>query len=121
VNEAAEIIKEAADPEANIIFGTVIDERMGDDVSITVIATGFDSSRRRDYARGDASALQDVGAGTRTGRDNRDFLRELERERERMADLVPAEHGERAVETAARRPTYETEDLDIPAFLRRNR
>ena len=42
VDEAAEIIKETADPEANIIFGTVIDERMGDDVSITVIATGFD-------------------------------------------------------------------------------
>jgi cell division protein FtsZ len=121
VNEAAEIIKEAADPEANIIFGTVIDERMGDDVSITVIATGFDSSRRRDYARGDTSALQEAGAGTRAGRDNRDFLRELERERERMADLVPVEHGERSVETAARRPTYETEDLDIPAFLRRNR
>ena len=48
VDEAAEIIKETADPEANIIFGTVIDERMGDEVSITVIATGFDSSRKRE-------------------------------------------------------------------------
>lgn len=41
INEAAEIIAEAADPDANIIFGSVIDEEMGDTVRITVIATGF--------------------------------------------------------------------------------
>ena len=46
VNEAAEVIKEAADPEANIIFGTVIDDRMRDEVKVTVIATGFDSTKR---------------------------------------------------------------------------
>ena len=45
VNEAAEIIHAAADPEANIIFGSVIDERMGNDVKISVIATGFDQAR----------------------------------------------------------------------------
>ena len=44
-NEAAEIIAQAADPEANIIFGSVIDERFGEEVRITVIATGFDSRR----------------------------------------------------------------------------
>jgi cell division protein FtsZ len=42
VNEAAEIIAEAADPDANIIFGAVIDDAMGDEVRVTVIATGFD-------------------------------------------------------------------------------
>lgn len=42
VNEAAEIISNAADPEANIIFGSVIDEAFGDEVRVTVIATGFD-------------------------------------------------------------------------------
>ncbi|MFA5881031.1 MAG: cell division protein FtsZ [Eubacteriales bacterium] len=42
VNEAAEIIAQAADPEANIIFGAVIDEAMQDEVRVTVIATGFD-------------------------------------------------------------------------------
>lgn len=49
VNDAAEIIAEAADPEANIIFGAVIDETLRDEVRVTVIATGFDgagSSRR---------------------------------------------------------------------------
>lgn len=43
VNEAADIIFQAADPEANIIFGAVIDENMEDDVRVTVIATGFES------------------------------------------------------------------------------
>lgn len=45
INEAAEIISEAADPEANIIFGSVIDENMGDRVQITVVATGFGKSK----------------------------------------------------------------------------
>ena len=43
VNEAADIIFQAADPEANIIFGAVIDEQMEDEVRVTVIATGFES------------------------------------------------------------------------------
>jgi cell division protein FtsZ len=42
INEAAEIIARAADPDANIIFGAVIDENMRDEVKITLIATGFD-------------------------------------------------------------------------------
>ena len=43
VNEAAELIREEVDPDANIIFGAGIDESLGDDIKITVIATGFDS------------------------------------------------------------------------------
>jgi cell division protein FtsZ len=59
VNDAAEIIQNAADPNANIIFGAVIDEAMGEDVRVTVIGTGFDhrvggfrSSARRDSRSG---------------------------------------------------------------------
>ncbi len=62
VNDAAEIIQSEADPNANIIFGAVIDESMSDDVRVTVIGTGFDhrvgglrSSTRRDIARDGAS------------------------------------------------------------------
>lgn len=43
VNEAAELIREEVDPDANIIFGAGIDDSLGDDIKITVIATGFDS------------------------------------------------------------------------------
>jgi cell division protein FtsZ len=42
INDAAEIINKAADPDANIIFGTVTDQSMGNEVKITLIATGFD-------------------------------------------------------------------------------
>jgi cell division protein FtsZ len=47
VNEAAEVVTSAADQNANVIFGAVIDEAMGDSVRVTVIATGFGSHRRR--------------------------------------------------------------------------
>lgn len=45
VNEAAAIIKETSHPDVNLIFGAVIDENMGDELRITVIATGFDKER----------------------------------------------------------------------------
>ena len=51
VNEAAEIIQSAADSNANIIFGSVIDEGLADEVRVTVIATGFDRGGARRRAR----------------------------------------------------------------------
>jgi cell division protein FtsZ len=47
VNEAAEVVTSAADQNANVIFGAVIDDSMGDEVRVTVIATGFGGTRRR--------------------------------------------------------------------------
>ena len=61
VTEAAEEIRAAADPEANIIFGTSFNERLGDEVMITVIATGFDGRRRTETAR--AAAADRHGSG----------------------------------------------------------
>ena len=60
INEAAQLVAEAAHAEANIIFGAVIDDALGDEVRVTVIAAGFDggSPKRRDPAvarRGDAA------------------------------------------------------------------
>ena len=43
INEAASLVQEAAHPEANIIFGTVIDDSLGDEVRVTVIAAGFEA------------------------------------------------------------------------------
>jgi len=134
VEDAAAIIKETADPEANIIFGTVIDERMGDEISITVIATGFDSTRRREAGRPSATVGIDATAQVF---DSRDYLRDLQAERPAavpvaaevgvsvgqqaqpsgMREAVPAQQP---VVQEARRPVPEVEDLDIPAFLRRN-
>jgi cell division protein FtsZ len=131
VDEAAEIIKEMADPEANIIFGTVIDERMGDDLQITVIATGFDAARKT--ALYGTAATEQTG-DVQVGLENRDYMRELERQRTAAGDLEDAETDEPQAKTPVAvpisssepvaagqsRPT-EVEDLDIPAFLRRSR
>jgi cell division protein FtsZ len=59
VNEAAEIIQNAADPNANIIFGSVIDEGMTDEVRVTVIGTGFDHRPGRGARRENRSARPD--------------------------------------------------------------
>ena len=62
VQEAAEAIKEAADPEANIIFGTSFNERLGDEVMVTVIATGFDGGRKRHTSAREATGVMDTSA-----------------------------------------------------------
>ncbi len=63
INEAARLVQEAAHPEANIIFGAVIDDALGDEVRVTVIAAGFDGGAP--VRRGDDRALGTVHAGTR--------------------------------------------------------
>ncbi len=69
INEAARLVQEAAHPEANIIFGAVIDDALGDEVRVTVIAAGFDggSPQQRREERAAAPAGADrrapVGAG----------------------------------------------------------
>src|SRR5690242_2539904 len=69
INEAARLVQEAAHPEANIIFGAVIDDALGDEVRVTVIAAGFDGgapTRRRDErALGQVSG-RTVGAAPTT-------------------------------------------------------
>ena len=137
VTEAAEEIRAAADPEANIIFGTSFDERLGEEVLITVIATGFDSIKRREGARaaglgaGAAAVTEALAPATRAGRD-RGFLDELDRQRtieeaEEMAAAAPVapapaaapKSSVRSADGPSVRRTYDADDLEIPAFLRR--
>ena len=140
VNEAAEVIKEAADPEANIIFGTVIDDRMRDEVKVTVIATGFDATRKpKQQNRFGAESA----AGVEQSLDDRsrEILAEIEREREQRQSLEeqmgpespfarPSEREATEVRPSERQPfpvsspnlegpRYAETDLDIPSFLRR--
>src|SRR6195952_3612137 len=61
VNEAAEIVREAASPDANIIFGAVIDESMSDEVRVTVIGTGFDHRPGRGARKESRSRGRDRG------------------------------------------------------------
>ncbi|MBT3389694.1 MAG: cell division protein FtsZ [Chloroflexi bacterium] len=87
VNQAAAIIKETAHPDVNLIFGAVIDPDMGDDLRVTVIATGFESSG---------------------------IPRNIMERAVRQREVVP----EKAQREEFKPRTLNTEDLDIPTFLR---
>ncbi len=63
VNEAAEIIAQAADPDANIIFGAMIDESVKDEIRITVIATGFEPRARQQKVGLEAVEISDFAPG----------------------------------------------------------
>jgi cell division protein FtsZ len=135
VTEAAEEIRAAADPEANIIFGTSFNDRLGEEVMITVIATGFDGNRKRDSVRHAQSAQPAAEQHSPRAPRERDFLEELERQRiessdgsidngreERPAAAVMAPRIERTVgePVPVKRPAaYDADDLEIPSFLRR--
>ncbi|MCQ8834641.1 cell division protein FtsZ [Streptomyces malaysiensis] len=71
INEAAQLVSEAAHPEANIIFGAVIDDALGDEVRVTVIAAGFDGgqppAKNRDKVLGSYGGREE-GAGSSSGR-----------------------------------------------------
>jgi cell division protein FtsZ len=70
VNEAAEVVTSAADANANVIFGAVIDESKGDEVTVTVIATGFGASRRRRRRVEAPSILSEEPIAPRSGEES---------------------------------------------------
>jgi len=98
VNEAAEIIRANTHPESNIIFGAVIDTAMKDEVQLTVIATGFDKPKNAEPP-----------AQTYTNQRN------YEQRPPSARPEPPKPNQDYTVRT------FDREDLDIPAFLRRSR
>ncbi|MCL4259665.1 MAG: cell division protein FtsZ [Anaerolineales bacterium] len=107
VNQAAAIIRETAHPDVNMIFGAVIDPNMGDDIRITVIATGFErnSMPRRALER-------NTRENKRTQADV--FSRPLES----VSVQADVQRGETK---SAPLPPLNKDDLDIPTFLRNRR
>ena len=94
VNEAMSIIHDAADPDANIIFGAVLDSRLADEMKITVIATGFEKAGAvtepvRTYPSAQPSAAETRGTGALAGA------------------------GSALVDTLRR------DDINVPAFMRK--
>ena len=98
VNQAAAIIKETAHPDVNLIFGAVIDPQMGDELRITVIATGFERT-------GMPRRIMEKAASQR----DETPKRILENSEVVVSPSKPDEFQPR---------TFNTEDLDIPTFLR---
>ena len=91
INTAAELVQRSVDPEANIIFGTAIDETLGDEIVITVIATGFDKDR----------PISNLGV-----------------------DQIVSKAWDKkitSVPSSADSSSSNSQDLDIPSFLRKNK
>ena len=108
VNEAAMLIRSAAHPDCNVIFGAVIDENMKDTVRITVIATGFEHTGGSTRRVNRPSQLRDREGVSRTATPPRYT----------PATTTP----EPREDTAASASTgYDPDDLELPTFLRRQR
>jgi cell division protein FtsZ len=118
VNEAAEIIRETAHPEANIIFGAVIDEALEEEVRITVVATGFDSSAPQPHLPRNAAAAQSQAPVRRVPETRAPEPRVPEApERPRTTSRrtsAPRAHVEMQIPELVG-----SDELDIPPFLRR--
>ena len=109
IHDAADLVKEAAHPEANIIFGTVIDDTLGDEVRVTVIAAGFDGgepSLRLDpmvVSRPSTASLPEVA---------------LTEETEASDETPKSEPVQQRVPTTSIEPAFADDDIDIPEFLK---
>lgn len=109
VDEAARIISSAADPDANIIFGSVIKEDLADQVRITVIATGFDETQAR-ISKMHKGEVRPEPAPQLQG---------VVSEGAREEDKIKEEHIYAAPEEEIEEVDKEEQDFDIPAFLRK--
>jgi len=116
INEAAEIVRNASSPDANIIFGSVIDENMNDKIKVTIIATGFTSKK--------------IGS-VKTGSNKKLPEKEIDREKEeakKKIDIFEKEIFEDRKEPSLSKfsdddfaSVNDDDYLDIPTFLRKDK
>jgi cell division protein FtsZ len=104
INEASSLVQAEAHDDANIIFGTVIDENIGDEIRITVIATGFDTKDRKKH---DIPTVSNYASYKREDLSTPTFIR-----KEKSADKP-------VVVKMGMIDDNDTTDFEIPAFLRR--
>jgi cell division protein FtsZ len=114
VDEAAKIISQAADSDANIIFGATIDETMRDQMKITVIATGFDSARQtlREFVAPQPAQNYGINVGQNTNQENP--------QPEEPQTTQDQNQNQAPIAQTQSTPQEETDEevWDIPAFLR---
>lgn len=110
VNEAAEVITASCDPEAKIIFGAIIDEDLGDEVKVTVIATGF---KGNEEIKSEPSAARPAMSYPET------FAKKTEERKIKQAFNKDKEKEPEEREVIDVPKSKEEEELDIPAFLRK--
>jgi cell division protein FtsZ len=110
VNQAAAIIRETAHPDVNMIFGAVIDPNMGDDIRVTVIATGFERAAMPRRIERPAQRVEQRPAGI-----------PIQRPLENVSVNAQQSQAQASRTTEVRPAPYNNDDLDIPTFLRNRR
>jgi cell division protein FtsZ len=112
VNKAADAITRVAHPDANIIFGAVVDDALGEEVRVTVIAAGFDKVVERAGREGRLSRILDEPVSVPGG------LEEQEQEPGPVPSILIDDEDEIFKPVPERVPFDAEEDLDIPDFLK---
>ncbi|MFI7086014.1 cell division protein FtsZ [Streptomyces anulatus] len=136
INEAAQLVSEAAHPEANIIFGAVIDDALGDEVRVTVIAAGFDGgqppARRENVLGANSNKREEPAAPVRSSAESTRATGGLGSVPLREESPAPAEPAPASASSESAlppvspphvppaRPYQDTqaEELDVPDFLK---
>ncbi|MBZ0290666.1 MAG: cell division protein FtsZ [Anaerolineae bacterium] len=137
VNEAAAIIRESAHPDVNIIFGAQIDENMGDEVRVTVIATGFEQSRAARKIEAQMPQRQPVQMQRPVQQPQQQQPIQPSRQTQQPMQQPPAVDPNAyqmppqqppAMQPPVQRPqndpparVYDEDDIDIPTFLRKRK
>ena len=127
VDLAAQLIQEAVDPNANIIFGASIDENLEDEIVITIIATGFDGTQKIGYSPATISTKQEVVDDVLQDEDDDedyDGTTKSEEIEEGVSDEEEKKEEEKGEEEKEPQKPLDLEDLDdddleVPAFMRK--
>jgi len=121
VNQAAEVVKNAAGSNTNIIFGAVIDESMDDNVKVTIIATGFDQRKSTRVKTENRARTEDKGQKE----DKKDREKEIE---EKLFEFEKDIFSEKKKKMESKKvpgsdfsPLEEDDYLDVPTFLRKDK
>ena len=132
INEAAAMVADAVHQDANIIFGATIDDALGDEVRVTVIAAGFEGGRpkRRDEGHGlrpkpaqKPQTQEETLAAARALAEQRRAQQAQPSERREPVTVGASQtsHGSTAMpqqSAPASRPTFDDDELDVPDFLK---
>ena len=120
IQEAASLVQEAVHPQANIIFGTVIDDTLGDEVRVTVIAAGFDGVGPHSKAEGEQKSF-DTAHNAMLGAAASDDGKSETKEERRAVPVPPQtvpEHLTGPVQPLEAEPAADDDDEFLPDFLK---
>ena len=113
VNKAMSIIRDAADDDANIIFGHNVNEELGESIKITVVATGFGKEERASISNSGASRILD------SVRSNRQAVEPQTRPVQQVVNAAPVANDDSDIPAILRNSN--SDDHNFPAFLRRGK